>query len=263
MSDFLNHITEETQKRVDALKLSHPLSSLRQRDRSDPVRSFGTSLWRSRGVSLIAELKQASPSAGLIRKENDIEGRLKAYEKGGASALSILTEESYFHGSPQLLEVARLATRLPLLRKDFIVDPYQIPESRSLGADAILLIVAILSGSRLKDFLQATQEAGLDALVEVHDEQELDQALLAGATLLGINNRNLHTLEVDLQTTARLIPRIPSKGCTIVVESGIQAPDDLKRIRDWRAQAVLIGETLMRDPHPEDLVRRFVEVGQS
>lgn len=263
MTDFLERITIETQRRVETLKKSQPLARLPQRSKESP-RPFAAALRPSGGgLGLIAELKQASPSAGLIRKETDLPARLAAYERGGASALSILTEESYFHGSPQLLDLARRTVRLPLLRKDFIVDPCQIIESASLGADAILLIAAILTDSQLKEFLGLARENGLDALLEIHSEKELERALSAGASLIGINNRDLRTLEIDAGTAARLLPLVPKPGCTVVVESGVKEPCELERFHRSGAHAVLIGEALMRSPDPESLVRRFVEAGRA
>lgn len=265
MNDFLEEVAVRTRQRVDAQRANAPVQELRKRfQQNGPVRSFAKALSQPLTIGLIAELKQASPSAGVIRKENDIPGRIKAYTKGGASALSILTEEYYFHGSPHLLEEARGLTTIPLLRKDFIIDPYQIVESRSLGADAILLIAALLPGKRLKEFLEHTTEVGLDALVEIHDESELSHALESGAKIIGINNRNLHTLRVDVETAGRIVPKIPkSSDQVIVIESGVKDPSELTRFRSWGANAVLIGETLMRSADPESAVRAFVTAGRT
>ncbi len=259
MSDFLLEVTVRTRDRVAAQKQQVPLGDLRARSRSAPaLRPFTKALRLPGSVSLIAELKQASPSAGVIRQEIDIPGRIRAYTAGGAAALSILTEEYYFHGSPQLLELARRQTELPLLRKDFIIDSYQIEESRTLGADAILLIAALLPSGQLKEFIDLTRASSLEPLVEVHDEKELEWAIHSGATLIGINNRNLRTLKVDTSTAERLIPLVPKQGLTIVVESGIKEPTELPRLRNLGVHAVLVGETLMRNPDPEAAVRSFV-----
>src|SRR5579872_2540667 len=264
MTDFLDEVVARTRQRVEAQKRQVPLAQLRKRFQAqDPVRPFSKALHKAHAVSLIAELKQASPSAGVIRQESDIPGRIRAYTRGGAAALSILTEEYYFHGSPQLLELARRETKLPLLRKDFIIDPYQIEESRNMGADAILLIATLLGGTQLREFIGQARAANLEPLVEVHDEKDLEQALQAGAAVIGVNNRNLRTLRVDLSTAQKLVPLIPKSGVTIVIESGIKDPSELPRFQQWGVQAVLIGETLMRHPDPEAVVRSFVQAGQA
>lgn len=262
MANFLDEVAAKTRQSLDVLKAQTPLSLLKQKARDcGAVRPFQKGLHQTGRVTLIAELKQASPSAGLIRQENDIEGRIKSYQKGGASALSILTEQHYFRGSPEVLDVARRVSTLPLLRKDFMVDPWQLQETRVFGADAALLIVAIL-GKTVKDFIRYAEDAGIDSLVEVHDERELDQALEAGSKVIGINNRNLHTLQVDMATAERLAPKVP-KETTLVIESGIKTPAEMPRLKSWGANAALIGEALMRSPEPEQLVREFVKAGQS
>jgi indole-3-glycerol phosphate synthase len=258
VADILDQIVEQTRARIEAQKRRMPRSELDQQMRQTTPRPFARALRRPEGIALIAELQQASPSAGVIRKEPDLPGRIRAYERGGAAALSILTEEAYFHGSPHLLELARKESRLPLLRKDFILDHYQVAESRALGADALLLITTLLEPSLLSELLAHAGEAGLEALVETHDEPDLEKALKAGATLLGINHRNLRTLQVDLSISQRLLRLVPRNGTTVVVESGIRNPGELQRFRELGAHAVLIGETLMRDPDPEKIVRSFV-----
>jgi indole-3-glycerol phosphate synthase len=223
-----------------------------------PGRAFASALRKPDGLSIIAELKQASPSAGVIRQESNLAGRIQGYTKGGASALSILTEEYYFHGSPYVLELARKETDLPILRKDFIIDPYQVEESRHMGADALLLITTLLPPSLLQEMLAHCREVGLEALVETHDEKDLEKALKVGAETLGINHRNLRTLQMDMSLSERLLPMVPKDGKTVVIESGITKPQELARLRKAGAHAVLIGETLMRDPNPEAIVRSFV-----
>jgi len=221
----------------------------------------------SRGpVSLIAEVKKASPSAGVIRLDFDPVGIAQQYEAGGASCLSVLTDKRFFQGSLEYLKQIRAAVRLPLLRKDFIIDERQILEAVRWGADAILLIVAILSGAQLKHFHALATEAGLAALVEVHDEAELDRALAAGAELIGVNNRDLKTFKVDLATTERLASRMfTTPGFThhapaattrqrgesritplLVAESGIHTRADVERLSRCGARAILVGESLMR-----------------
>jgi len=265
MSDFLAEIEALTRQRVQQQKAQVSRDRLLELSAAvGAAHPFSSALRKSSGLALIAELKQASPSAGVIRQEINIPARLSAYARGGASAISILTEERYFHGSPRLLQEARRLTSVPLLRKDFIIDPFQILESRSLGADAVLLIAALLAGSQLKDLLAETRQAGLEALVEIHDESELETAVTAGAQTIGINNRNLQSLQVDTSTAERLIPRLRTvPGVTIVVESGIQDPSQLGRLRRDGAHAVLVGEALMRDNDPESAVRTFVEGGRA
>jgi indole-3-glycerol phosphate synthase len=264
MPDILEQIAEKTRERLKAQKLRAPIAELRrQLGGKTPVPLFAQALQRSGGVAVIAELKQASPSAGVIRQEADLAGRIQAYARGGAAALSILTEESFFRGSPAILELARKSTDLPLLRKDFILDPYQVEESRLLGADALLLIATLLSPDQLKELLAHCREVGIDALVETHDEIDLDKALNAGATLIGINHRNLRTLQMDLSISTRLLPRLPKSGVTVVIESGIKHPGELPGFKRLGAHAVLIGETLMRQAQPEPAVRAFVDAGRA
>ena len=199
---------------------------------------------------MIAEVKKASPSAGVICPDFDPVRIAKEYEAAGASCLSVLTDEKFFHGSVEYLRQIRAAVELPLLRKDFIIDERQILETIEWGADAILLIVAILDEARLKQFHSVAREAGIAVLVEVHDEWELDRALAAGARLIGVNNRDLNTFKVDLGVTERLAARLrqmASPGDYLVVaESGIQTRADVERVRNAGATAVLVGEALMK-----------------
>ena len=260
MSDFLQDVAAKTRQRVDVQKGQVSSEQLKKRlEKATPRRPFAKALHQSDKVALIAELKQASPSAGIIRIEKDIPSRIKAYTKGGAAALSILTEENYFHGSPQLLEEAHRLTHLPLLRKDFIIDPYQILESKNLGADAILLITGLLPGSMLADFIALAEAADLETLVEVHDENDLAAALAAHAPVIGINNRNLRTLRVDPLTAEKLLTKIPKRELTVVVESGIKEPSALPHLKELGAHAVLIGETFMRAEDPEKTVKEFTQ----
>jgi len=260
MSDFLMEVSEQARQRVEVQKRSVSLDQLKLHlKKGDPARSLEKALHRPGRVTLIAELKQASPSAGVIRKEQDIPGRIKAYERGGAAALSILTEENFFHGSPHLLEEARRQTQLPILRKDFIIDPYQILESKTLGADAVLLITGLLPGTLLREFIIQADAVGLEAMVEVHDEAQLAHALQSGARIIGINNRDLRTLRVDRSNAARLLSKAPKKGVTLVIESGIKASTELPKLKELGAHAVLIGETFMRAEDPESLVKEFAQ----
>jgi indole-3-glycerol phosphate synthase len=263
MPDILEQIVDKTRERLKAQKLRLPLADLLRQTPRSKRRSFARALRRPDGISIIAELKQASPSAGIIRQESDLAGRIRGYALGGAAALSILTEEDYFRGSPYVLEIARKETDLPLLRKDFIIDPYQIEESCHMGADAILLITTLLAPSLLKEMIDHARSAGLDSLVETHNEDDLRKALDAGADVIGINHRNLRTLKMDLTIAERLLPQIPKQGKTLVVESGIRKPEEAARFHALGAQAVLIGETLMRSADAESIVRSFVQGGRA
>jgi indole-3-glycerol phosphate synthase len=215
-------------------------------DRPDPVRPFAAALGRP-GISLIAEHKRRSPSAGVIRADLEIEQVVSAYERGGAAALSILTEGPSFGGSLDDLGAARAASRLPVLRKDFIVHPYQISEAFAAGADAILLIVAALTESELQALHADARALGMTALVEVHDARELAVAVAAGAEVIGINNRDLTTLQVDINRTFELVEQIPDRAI-VVAESGFSRRAQLDRLADAGVDAVLIGEALMRSP---------------
>jgi indole-3-glycerol phosphate synthase len=223
----------------------------------EPVRSFHAALARP-GVSVIAEHKRRSPSAGPIREDLELEDVVGAYERGGAAALSILTEGPSFGGSLDDLRAARRAASLPLLRKDFVVDPYQVLESFAAGADAILLIVAALSEHELSSLHTEATTLGLSALVEVHDERELEVALELGAAIIGINNRDLKTLEVDTRRTFELLPQIgiPDHPHAMVIsESGFSRPEQIRELAEAGVDGVLIGEALMRSPDVEAACR--------
>jgi indole-3-glycerol phosphate synthase len=198
------------------------------------------------GLSLIAEVKKASPSKGLIRADFDPQRIAATYAENGARCLSVLTDEAYFQGSDAYLQAAQAASGLPALRKDFTVDEYQIYEAHVLGADAILLVVALMDGSQLSDYLGLATERGLAALVEVHDSGELARAKDAGAQLIGINNRDLKTFDTTLDTTFQLLEHMP-EGATIVSESGINCREDVQRLEETGVDAILVGEALMRE----------------
>jgi indole-3-glycerol phosphate synthase len=209
------------------------------------------------GPAIIAELKKASPSKGLIRADFDAPKLASELEHAGAAALSVLTDEQFFQGSLHNLELASCATHLPCLRKDFIIDKFQLLEARACRADAILLIVAALTQDELVTLHRCARELQLDVLCEVHDATELDRALAAGCDLIGINNRNLHTFHVDLDTSLQLVTRIPT-GVVKVAESGIESAEDIARLRAAGFDAFLIGESLMRAPRPGDALRALL-----
>lgn len=226
-----------------------PLSALRDRPGwALARRGFAVAL-RARRPAVIAEVKKASPSKGVIRADFDPVAIACRYAACGAAAISVLTEERYFQGSPAYLEAIRAAVDVPLLRKDFIVDPYQIAEARAWGADAVLLIVAALEDAALRELHAAARELELDVLVEAHTADEVDRAAAAGATLIGINNRDLRTFVTTLETAERLFPRLPA-GAVAVAESGIETPADIARLRRAGYAVFLVGESLMRQPDP-------------
>ena len=209
------------------------------------------------GRHVIAEVKKASPSKGLIRADFDPVRIAAEYAEAGASCISVLTEERYFQGAGRYLTAIRGATSLPLLRKDFIFDPYQIIEARALGADAILLILAMLSDDEFAGLRQVALEEGLDALVEVHDEFELERAVKVGATLIGVNNRDLRTFETSLAVTERLASRVAAE-VVLVAESGIDGAEDIRRLERCGVRRFLIGESLMRTPRPGEKLRQLL-----
>jgi indole-3-glycerol phosphate synthase len=247
----LEPILEATRAEVARRRAVTPADQLPPRP--DAPRPFRDAL-AGPGLSLIAEHKRRSPSAGAIREDLTLEQVVTAYERGGAAALSVLTEPASFGGSLEDLRAARVASILPVLRKDFIVDRYQVRESAAAGADAILLIVAALTPEELGELHAEAADAGLGVLVEVHDEAELEAALEAGAEVIGINNRDLTTLRVDIERTFRLMAGIPS-GKVIVAESGFRSRPELERLSAAGVDAVLIGEALMRAPELEAAVR--------
>jgi indole-3-glycerol phosphate synthase len=225
---------------------------------TEPLRGFRSALERAPAPAVIAEVKRRSPSKGEIRPDFEPVGCARAYARGGAAALSVLTDERYFGGHLDFLAPIRRAVPLPLLRKDFTIDAYQVDEARVAGADAVLLIVAALEPARLAALRERAAALGLDALVEVHDERELDQALAAGADLVGVNNRDLRTFVTDLTVTERLAARAPA-GVFLVAESGIAKPADVARLAKAGARAFLVGESLMREPEPGEALRRLRE----
>jgi indole-3-glycerol phosphate synthase len=252
----LDRIVETTRDEVERRREIVPLSELEAAlDGRPESRPFQEALTRP-GISLIAEHKRRSPSAGVIREGADLTAVVQAYERGGAAALSILTEPFHFDGSLDDLRAARAATHLPVLRKDFIVDPYQVYESAAAGADAILLIVAALGPDALGELLREAWGLDLDVLVEVHDTEELESALDVEAEVIGINNRDLADFSVDIERTYELLSDVPA-GKTVVSESGFSTRDQLDELDRVGVDAVLIGETLMRSPDLEAACREL------
>lgn len=231
-------------------------------EEAPPVRGFAEALERAIAAGdagVIAEIKRASPSRGVIREVYDPASIARQYEAGGAACLSVLTDEDFFQGADEHLQAARAACSLPVLRKDFVIDPYQVYEARALGADCVLLIVAALSDAALAEFHNLAAELGMDALVEVHSEDELQRALALSPRLLGINNRDLRSFHTDLETTLRLREHVPA-GCRLITESGIHTAEDVTRLRGAGVQGFLVGEAFMRADDPgarlADLFRR-------
>ena len=251
-------IIERTRQDVAARMSATPLVEVRRageaRVTADPPRGFAEALRAGPGISVIAEHKRSSPSAGVIRDDLELQDVVGAYERGGAAALSILTEAQSFSGSLEDLAAARAASRLPILRKDFVVDSYQVAESLAGGADAMLLIVAALDAAALGRLHAEAVSLGLAVLVEVHDADELEVASGIGATVIGINNRDLTTLQVDTERTFALLEQVPA-GAVIVSESGWRTRAELERLAAAGVDAVLVGEALMRSPDVEEACR--------
>ena len=259
---ILDRIVAETRRQLPITKAATPLSTLEARlEPAPPPRDLSAAL-RAPGVSLIAEVKRASPSRGLLCPDLDAVSLARTYAENGAVAVSVLTDEPFFQGSLRYLDEIRAslgAACPPLLRKDFLLEPYQIIEARAHGADAALLIVAILDAPQLEELHQLAAELGLTALVEVHDERELEIALEAGAQVIGINNRDLTTFAVDLGATERLRPMVPA-GVVVVSESGYHSPEDIRRAAGCEVDAVLVGESLVTAP---DVARHTALLAQA
>lgn len=261
MSDILNKILNTKHAEVNAAKVEKPLVHMRNDAANAPApRDFVGAIRGKIAVGLpavIAEIKKASPSKGVIREDFRPAGIAISYEQGGAACLSVLTDEQYFQGSPEYLRQARAACSLPVLRKDFMIEAYQIYEARAMGADCILLIVAALDLPRMRELESIAHDLGMAVLVEVHDGAELDLALHLQTPLIGINNRNLRTFDVTLDTTLGLLARIPEDRI-VVTESGIFTPDDVALMRRNHVNTFLVGEAFMRAPEPGvELARVF------
>ena len=253
---ILDDILARTRAEVEVRKKARPAMDLYEEVtvRGGRPRSLSAALRRPGAIACIAEFKRRSPSAGWINEKADLETQVRAYAAGGASALSVLTDEPFFGGRLDDLRPAGAASGLPVLRKDFLVDTYQVAEAIAAGADAILLIVAALDDATLRDLLRIAKELSLDALVEAHDEAEVARAVAAGAQIIGINNRDLRTFNVDRELAIRLRSSIPPDRI-VVAESGIRDAADVARLRDAGVDAILVGETLMRAPDPAAALR--------
>ncbi len=257
MADILNKILDVKADEISAAKKHQDLASLRRDVESNKearaqIRDFETSLRdkiAAGRAGVIAEIKKASPSKGVLREDFHPAEIASSYADHGAACLSVLTDERFFQGAPDYLKQARAACSIPALRKDFMIDPYQVYQARAWGADCILLIVAALDHGLMRELEACAHEIGMDVLVEVHDADELDAALRLETSLLGINNRNLRTFETTLDTTINLLPRIPESKL-VITESAIRTRDDVKRMRDHAVHAFLVGEAFMRAHDP-------------
>ena len=259
--DILSKILTVKAGEVAAGKAATPLAELQARvAEMPPCRDFAGRLKaraEASGDAVIAEIKRASPSAGVIREHFVPAEIAQSYARGGATCLSILTDEQFFQGHADYLRDARAACDLPVLRKDFIIDPWQVWQTRAMGADALLLIVAALDDSQLAELAALGKELGLAVLVEVHDEEEMKRALAVPGDLVGINNRDLHRFVTDLETTLRLAPMVPEERL-VVSESGIHSPEDIKKLQDGGIGAFLIGEAFMRVGEPGVALNEFI-----
>lgn len=256
---ILDEIVENKRFEIASRKRELRPSDLRDMEFfSRSTSSLKTGLDSGPVVAIIAEIKRSSPSAGVLRREVDTGELARSYDKYGASGISVLTDDRFFSGSLHDLASVRSVTPLPLLRKDFIIDEYQILEARAYGADAVLLIAAILDRQHLHELFLASTELGLDCLVELYEESEIDKLALDKMTLIGVNNRNLHTFEIDINRTATIAKQLPA-GITLVSESGIRTSDDLKRLREGGARAALIGEQFMKSPDPGEALQKLLD----
>jgi len=244
LEEMLDKIIAQKREEVEQRKKALPLSCLKERiAQQSPPLDFASAL-RGDCIRLVAEIKQASPSRGILRPNLNPVKLAKTYVEGSAAAISVLTEANYFKGSINHLAAVKEVVELPLLRKDFIFDPYQVYESRAYGADALLLIAAILSQEQLEELLSLSHSLGLRCLVEVHNEDEVKRTLLSKAEIIGINNRDLYTFTVDINTTQRLRPLIPRQRI-VVSESGIKSRSDIEKLKEWGVNAMLVGEVLV------------------
>ncbi len=256
---FLEKVAALKKKEMDEKKALYSLGEMRKKIVDlPPPREFAESIAQKAPLALIAEIKRASPSAGVIRGDIDLPGLAERYQAGGASAISVLTEPHFFQGDLGHIEEIKKRVALPILQKDFIIDPFQIYEGRIAGADAVLLIAAMLPSDSLRELLQVTEELGMNPLVEVHDEKDLEKISGLGLRLIGINNRDLQTLRVNLEVTCRLIRKIP-QGIRVISESGIKNRQDVQRLQEAGVGGFLVGELLMRSADPAAKIRELLE----
>ncbi len=261
MADILDTINATKRVEVTAARHDKPLANLKQEAEAQaPTRDFVAALHRKIAAgnpAVIAEIKKASPSKGVLRENFNPDAIARSYERGGAACLSVLTDRNYFQGSPDYLRAARAACNLPVLRKDFLIDPYQVYEARAMGADCILLIVSSLTLEQMQEMESIAHQLGMAVLVESHNGEELEQALQLRTPLIGINNRNLRTFEVSLDVTLNQLERIP-RDRIVITESGILGPVDVARMRSHNVNAFLVGEAFMRADDPgTELARLF------
>lgn len=258
----LEKILDQKKDEVAVLKTGTTFHDLRRQAETAPAAlDFTTSLRQAPGLAVIAEIKKASPSAGTLRRNVQVGPWAEQYQKGGAAALSVLTDQPFFGGCLDDLEQARQAVSLPILRKDFVIDPVQLYQTRAAGVDAVLLIVAALDQALLRDLFQQALALGLTPLVEVHQEAEIEAALDLNPRLLGINNRDLATLKVSLETCLRLRPLV-TNGALVVAESGIKGPEDLARLHRHGLDAFLVGTLLMQAPDPLAMLQALCRAGE-
>jgi len=259
--DVLKKILARKQQEISERSAKVSIADLKQQiTTASPVRGFVQAIKQklAKGeTAVIAEVKKASPSKGLLREHFDPADIAESYQTGGAACLSVLTDKDFFQGSEQYLQQARAACDLPVIRKDFIVDAYQVYEARAIGADCILLIVAALDDERLAELYQLANDLAMDVLVEVHDADELERALRLNLSLVGINNRNLHTFETSLQNTVQLLDKIPA-GVIVVSESGLHKTEDIKMLREHEVNTFLIGEAFMRCENPGQALKDLI-----
>src|SRR4030066_2420905 len=257
---LLAKIVERKREGLSRVKARLPLREFTSRLRDlEPPRDFFKAISdrRNHRVNLIAEIKKKSPVKGVLIEDLKVDVLAKQYEEAGASAISVITEEDFFSGNPEFIGTAKKAAKIPVLRKDFLFDEYHVYEARYLGADALLLIAAILDPSPLSEFISLSSELGMPALVEVHDERELEKALKADAQIIGINNRDLTTVKVDVETTFRVIREIP-RGKVVVSESGINSREDVEKLRDIGVHAILVGEAIVTAKDAGEKIRELV-----
>lgn len=255
---YLDDIIEHKRRELVARKEKIPYNALKmQLQFSKPVKDFKAAL-QGEGTCIIAEIKKASPSKGIIREDFDHLAIAECYEKGGAAAISVLTDSHFFKGDIEYLSQVRQVVEIPLLRKDFIIDEYQVVEAKVYGADALLLIAAVMPEDELKYLFDLTRSFGMSVLVEVHDKDDLKKALNIGADIVGVNNRDLKSFATDINTTVELAKDIPDDKI-IVSESGINSMEDIKLLKKGRANAFLIGEALMREPDPEKKLKELLQ----